>query len=83
MTRVPEAALRLLTARRGKHAAQAAMQAALAGGRPLGPALREAGLLSDEEIAGLQPDTGAAGAMVDLVVARARAARDEEPPPWT
>jgi adenylosuccinate lyase len=78
-----EAALRLLTARRGKHAAQAAMQAALAGGRPLGPALREAGLLSDEEIAGLQPDTGAAGAMVDLVVARARAARDEEPPPWT
>lgn len=78
-----EAALRLLTARLGKPAAQAALQIALAGGRPLCPTLRDAGLLSSEEIDGLRPDTGAAGAVVEMVVARTRAARDKEPSPWS
>jgi hypothetical protein len=41
-------------------------------------ALVDAGLLSEQEVAALAPDTGAAGAMVDLVVTRARAARAAE-----
>lgn len=73
----------MLTARLGKPAAQAALQIALAGGRPLCPTLRDAGLLSSEEIDGLRPDTGAAGAVVEMVVARTRAARDKEPSPWS
>ena len=60
-----EAALALLTPRLGKHEAQAALQAALAG-----PGL--GALLTGDELASLGPDTGSAGSMVDLVVARAR-----------
>ncbi len=60
-----EAALALLTPRLGKHQAQAALQAALAG-----PGL--GALLTEDELACLGPDTGSAGSMVDLVVARAR-----------
>ena len=40
------------------------------------------GLLTDEEISLLVPDTGAAGAMVDLVVSASRAARAEEGGTW-
>ena len=60
-----EAALALLTPRLGKHQAQAALQAALAG-----PGL--GALLTEDELAAVGPDTGSAGSMVDLVVARAR-----------
>ncbi|SFK69245.1 class-II fumarase/aspartase family protein [Geodermatophilus ruber] len=77
-----ERALTVLTERLGKHAAQEAMQVALAqgrrAGRPMADVLVEAGLLSGQEVAALAPDAGAAGAMVDLVVARARAARAAE-----
>ena len=60
----------LLTPRLGKHRAQAALQAALArSGAGLGA------LLTEDELASLVPDTGSAGAMVDLVVAHAEAAR--------
>ncbi len=41
-------------------------------------ALVDAGLLGAQEVDALSPDPGAAGAMVDLVVARARAARAAE-----
>ncbi len=81
-----EHALALLTPRLGHHAARAALQTALSEGRATGAlmdvALRRAGLLTDAEIALLIPDTGSAGAMVDLVVARGRAARAEEVLPW-
>ena len=60
-----EAALALLTPRLGKHQAQAALQAALAG-----PGI--GALLTEDELAALGPDTGSAGSMVDLVVLRAR-----------
>jgi len=68
-TAVSEQALAVLTPRLGRHAAQAALHAALAAG-PVPDAL--AGLLTPDELAGLHPDTGHAGAMVDLVVSRAR-----------
>lgn len=81
-----ERALALLTPRMGKHAARSALQSALSAGRAAGQsmdaALREAGLLTGAETKLLVPDTGAAGAMVDLVVARARAARAEEDLTW-
>jgi adenylosuccinate lyase len=81
-----EQVLAALTPRLGKHAAREALQAALAEGRrtglPLGPALTGAGLLTAAEVGALIPDTGAAGAMVDLVMARARAARATEGPGW-
>jgi adenylosuccinate lyase len=81
-----EHALALLTPRLGNHAARTALQTALAQGRasgkPMDLALREAGLLTPEETHLLAPDTGSAGAMVDLVVARARAARAEESQAW-
>jgi adenylosuccinate lyase len=81
-----EQVLALLTARIGKHDAQAALQTALATGRangqPMAAALRAAGLLTDTELARLTPDSGAARHMVDLVVARANAARREERPTW-
>jgi adenylosuccinate lyase len=77
-----ERVLAVLTERLGKHAAQAALQLALAQGRRAGrampDALLDAGLLGEQEVAGLAPDAGSAGAMVDLVVARARAARAAE-----
>lgn len=73
-----EQALSLLTARLGRHEAQAALQSALSSGRPAGEAL--ATVLTAEECASLQPDAGSAGAMVDLVVARLCAARAAEDP---
>jgi adenylosuccinate lyase len=77
-----ERVLSALTERLGKHAAQEALQVVFArsrrAGRPMAGALVEAGLLSEQEVAALAPDPGAAGAMVDLVVARARAARAAE-----
>jgi len=63
-----EAALTLLTPQLGKHQAQAALQSALAG-QGLDT------LLTTEQVAALPVDTGSAGAMVDLVVAHARAGR--------
>jgi adenylosuccinate lyase len=80
-----EAALALLAPRLGWAAARGALQDALArrpGGAGVGVTLREAGLLTDAEASLLVPDTGAAGAMVDLVVSAARAARAEEGETW-
>lgn len=77
-----EQALAELTGRLGRHAAREALQAALAAGRragkPMAQALVDAGLFSAAEAAGLAPDTGACGAMVDAVAARGRAARAAE-----
>jgi len=80
-----EHVLTSLSAQVGKHAAQEALQAALAAGqasgRSLTAALRDAGLATtggDTD----GPDTGSAGAMVDLVLARAREAREREPVIW-
>ena len=69
-TAASEQVLALLTPRLGKHAAQASLQQALSSGKPLPQALSE--LLSHDELTELEPDTGQAGAMVDLVVSRAR-----------
>ena len=81
-----ETALALLTARLGKHAARAALHEALARaarhGTPLTALLVDKGLLSSEEAAALRPDPGAAPAMVDLVLARARSAREQESSVW-
>jgi len=85
---VSERALAALAPRLGKHRAQADLGAALAAGTASGvtaeQALVDAGLFTPEEAAGLtaRPDTGACGDMVDLVVARARAARAAERPAW-
>lgn len=81
-----ERALALLTPRLGNHGARSALQAALstgrASGKPMDLALQEAGLLSPDQTEFLTPDTGAAGAMVDLVVARSRSARAQENQTW-
>ncbi|HEV7210518.1 MAG TPA: adenylosuccinate lyase family protein [Blastococcus sp.] len=73
-----EQVLALLAGRLGRHAARDALQTALADGRRSGIAMAEtlvdAGLLDRAEAAALTPDAGACGEMVDLVVARARAA---------
>ena len=80
-----EQALALLGARLGRHAAREALQAALAEGRRTGTsmsrALVDAGLLGADETTALEPDVTAVGAMVDLVVARARVARAAEAVP--
>jgi len=82
------AVLARLSARLGPRAAQQRMQAALLDGRERGlsmtDALREAGLLTAEEVSGSDagPDLGSAGAMVDAVLARAVRARDGEPAQW-
>ena len=67
-----EKALALLTPRLGKHTAQAALQTVLAAGDSFST------LLNTTELEQLRPDTGQAGAMVDLVVDRARAARSQQ-----
>jgi adenylosuccinate lyase len=71
-----EQALTLLAGRLGRHAAREALQTALADGRhagkPMAVTLVDAGLLDPAEAAALEPDAGACGEMVDLVVARAR-----------
>lgn len=81
-----ERALALLAPGLGNHAARAALQTALsqgrAAGKPMGLALQDAGLLTPEQTDLLTPDPGSAGAMVDLVVARARAARAQESQTW-
>ena len=77
-----ERALTVLTDRLGRHAAQAALQDALARGREDGRSLAEAvvaaGLLDEEQAGTLTPDAGLAPLMVDEVVARIRAARAAE-----
>jgi adenylosuccinate lyase len=79
-----EQVLTALGRRLGRHAAREALHAALAEGRRSGTsmteALRAAGLLGAEEAA-LEVDVTAVGEMVDLVVARARAARAAEAVP--
>jgi adenylosuccinate lyase len=82
-----EHALALLSERMGKHAAQQALQLALSQGRSAGrsmtQALQDAGLVvAATGSAEAAPDPGSAGAMVDLVVARARAARAAEGTSW-
>jgi adenylosuccinate lyase len=71
-----EQAMALLAGRLGRHAAREALQTALADGRhagkPMAVTLVDAGLLDPAEAAALEPDAGACGEMVDLVVARAR-----------
>jgi hypothetical protein len=74
----------------GKHRAQTLLQEALAEGRRLGLSLKDAIAASDElrvhfDPAVLRPgelDTGAAGAMVDEVLERARRARLGERDVW-
>jgi adenylosuccinate lyase len=81
-----ERALALLAARIGTHAARTALQEALVdgreSGRPMARVLQDAGLLTVEETDLLAPDTGAAGAMVDEVIARVRALRAQESQSW-
>lgn len=81
-----EGALALLAPRLGQHAAREALHEALAKGRASGlsmaAAVQAAGLLTAEETMRLTPEVGAAGAMVDLVVVRARGARKNESPTW-
>ncbi len=70
-----EQVLALLTPRLGRHVARQRLQEVAADRRPgvgLRAAVVDAGLLAADEAAGLRPDTGHAGAMVDLVVSRAR-----------
>jgi adenylosuccinate lyase len=77
-----EQALRLLGPRLGRHEAREVLQAVLAEGRrtgtPMSRALLDAELIGPAEVAALAPDVTAVGAMVDLVVTRARAARAAE-----
>ncbi|HET8969895.1 MAG TPA: adenylosuccinate lyase family protein [Candidatus Nanopelagicales bacterium] len=81
-----EQALAALTGRLGKHDAQQTLQSVLARGRaaglPLSAALIEAGLLTASELDAMEPDAGAAGEMVDRVVAHCRAARESESATW-
>jgi adenylosuccinate lyase len=71
-----EQVLALLAPRLGRHVAQQRLNDVLAAdgapARPLRDLVVAAGLLSTDEAAGLQPDSGQAGAMVDVVVQRAR-----------
>jgi adenylosuccinate lyase len=81
-----EQALRLLTARIGKHEAQARLQEALASGRAAGrsmaEALADADLLTEAERSRLAPDAGSAAAMTDAVIERARQRRAQEDGAW-
>ena len=81
-----EHALAALTGRLGMHAARQALASALAQDRVAGTPMREAivgaGLMSGEEFDAMGIDTGAAGQMVDLVVAHGRTAREKEGPAW-
>jgi adenylosuccinate lyase len=82
-----EQALAVLAPRVGKHRAHAMLQDVLAGARGSGQslveALRAANLL-DEAVAQrvIEPSTGTAAEMVDLVIRRARSARQQEPERW-
>lgn len=84
-----ERVLAVLAPRLGKHRAQALLQGLLAGGRePLLDTLLAApqvrAVLDEPTLVALAsgPDTGAAAAMVDAVLARAAAAREAEPECW-
>jgi adenylosuccinate lyase len=83
-----EQALARLAPELGARRAQALLQQTLAGGMDSGVtavrALAEAGLLGELEALDLAavPDTGACGEMIDLVVSRARAARQAEAAQW-
>ena len=82
-----EHALALLSEHMGKHAAQQALQLALSqgltAGRSMTQALQDAGLLAAAtSSAEAAPDPGSAGAMVDLVLAHARAARAAAGTSW-
>ncbi len=77
--------LRRLSARLGKHRAndelQKAYRTARAGGRPLAEALE--GIATPSELEGLdRPATGAAGQMVDTVIAEATKRRAAETDEW-
>jgi adenylosuccinate lyase len=83
-----EKALGRLAPELGARRAQALLQQALGNGMDSGVtavrALAETGLLGEEEALDLatEPDTGACGDMIDLVVRRARAARAAEAAQW-
>ena len=79
-----ERVLAALTARYGKHEAQARMHAAIQPGAGRPSALEETGLLEAGELRALlaTPAIAGAQAMVDDVVARSRAARLGEPDQW-
>ena len=79
-----ERVLAALTARYGKHEAQARMHAAIQPGAGRPAALEESGLLDAAELGGLlaAPAIAGAQAMVDGVVARSRAARLVESDQW-
>jgi adenylosuccinate lyase len=83
---VSERALTLLAPLLGKHAAQAALQEALAGGRQKELPAREAlaPLLDSQTLDRLfaEPDSGTCAHMTDLVVARALEERAGEPETW-
>ena len=79
-------ALTILSERLGRHVARERLHAALAEGQAAGTsladALRHSGLLTPEEASTLAPDPGSCAAMVDTVVASARARREREGPTW-
>jgi len=79
-----ERVLAALTARLGKHEAQARMHAAIHPGAGQPAALEDTGLLDAEELRALLATPAIAGAriMVDGVVARSRAARLAETDAW-
>ncbi len=81
-----EQALRILTDRLGRHVARERLQQVLAQGREDGRPMREVlvadGLLTAQEYDALGPGTGAAGEMVDRVVATATRARRTESATW-
>ena len=76
---VSEKLLATLAPSEGKHAAQDRLQHLLAAGGSLEAIAAAAGLDAADLLA---PDAGAAGAMVDEVLRRARAARANEPKMW-
>ena len=79
-----ERVLAALTARYGKHEAQARMHAAIQPGAGRPADLEETGLLEAEELRALlaTPAVAGAQAMVDEVVARSRGARQVETDQW-
>lgn len=87
-TAASAAVLAALAARVGPRAAQQSLHDALRAGRARGlglvAAVAEAGLMTGDEAAALgsRPDLGVAPQLVDAVLARAAAARAEEPEQW-
>ena len=81
-----ERALTVLSERLGRHVARERLHAALAEGQAAGTTLADtllhSGLLTPEEASTLAPDPGSCAAMVDTVVASARARREKESPAW-